>query len=83
MTIAELRKSLAPSQEAFAALLGLSSKSYVSEIEKAEREGARTVCSVRVALKIEELSEGQIKAADLNPDVGLVEQARGLTGEAA
>ena len=72
MTVAELRKTLGLSQEEFAARVGLSSKSYVSEIEA----GAR--CSVRVALEIERLSEGQIAAASLNPDVGLVEQARGI-----
>lgn len=76
MTILELRKSLGLSQEEFAVRVGLASKSYVSEIEG----GAR--CSVRVALNIEKLSDGVISAASLNPDVALVEQARGI-GEAA
>lgn len=83
MRIAELRKSLDLSQGAFAELLGLKSKSYICDIEKAEEEGKRTVCSVGLALQIERLSDGQIRAADLNPDVGLVEQARGISGEAA
>lgn len=77
MKISDLREELGLSQEGFGNLLGLKSKSYVSEIEN----GAR--CSVKVALEIERLSKGRIPAASLNPDVGLVEQARGLTGEAA
>lgn len=83
MRIVDLRKNLGLSQEDFAKLLGFSSKSYVCDIEKAQENGARTVCSVKTALRLEELSEGAIAAGDLNPDIGLVEQARGIAGEAA
>lgn len=83
MTIVDLRNSRGLSQGDFAKLLGLTSKSYVCEIEKAEELGKRTVCSVRVALRIEHLSGRKILASSLNPDVGLVEEARGVTGEAA
>jgi DNA-binding transcriptional regulator YdaS (Cro superfamily) len=70
MTVAELRKDkLGLSQEAFANLLGLASKSYVCELENTGR------CSVRIALEIERLSEGQIPAETLNPDVKLVRDA--------
>lgn len=76
MKIVDLRKEMGLSQEAFAKAVGLTSKSYVSELEK---DGA-PACSVRVALEIERLSSGRINAASLNPDVGLV---RGRDGEAA
>lgn len=69
MKVAELRKSMDLSQQAFADLLGLSSKSYVCELESTGK------CSVRVALEIERLSKGKIKAQALNPDVALVRQA--------
>jgi transcriptional regulator with XRE-family HTH domain len=72
MTISELRQSLGLSQEAFARVVGLTSKSYVSELES----GKETRCSVKVALEIERLSEGRISAASLNPDVGLVRDAQ-------
>lgn len=70
MDIVSLRKELGLSQEAFAARVGLKSKGHVSTLE---RTG---VASVRVALAIERLSDGRIKAADLNPDVALVESFR-------
>lgn len=76
MDIAELRSEMGLSLEAFAERLGLKSKAYAHEIESTGK------CTVRIALKIEELSEGRIAAASLNPDVGLVEAARGV-GEAA
>jgi DNA-binding XRE family transcriptional regulator len=79
MTIIDLRKSLSLSQEAFAVAVGLTSKSYVSELESA----AEPRCSVKVALEIERLSEGKISAASLNPDVGLVRQANEASGQAA
>lgn len=70
MDIVSLRKELGLSQEAFAARVGLKSKGHVSTLE---RTG---VASVRVAIAIERLSGGRIKAADLNPDVALVESFR-------
>lgn len=72
MTIIELRKSLGLSQEEFAKAVGLTSKGYVSDLERAD---AAPRCSVKVALEIERLSEGQIAADTLNPDVGLVRDA--------
>jgi transcriptional regulator with XRE-family HTH domain len=71
MTILELRTALGLTQEDFARAVGLTSKSYVSELES----GGVLRCSVRVALEIERLSEGQIPADSLNPDVGLVRGA--------
>lgn len=71
--IAQLRKDLGLSQEQFAKRLGLKSKGHISDLE---RNG--TTCSVEVALKIESLSEGRVPAASLNPDVALVERARGI-----
>lgn len=76
MTIAELRAELGLSLEAFANAVGLSSKGYAHALEQGGS------CSVRVALEIEKLSGGRIAAASLNPDVGLVETARGMCGEA-
>jgi transcriptional regulator with XRE-family HTH domain len=70
MDITALRKEIGLSQEQFAALLGLKSKGHVSNLERGERP------SVRVALELERLSEGRLRAADLNPDVAMVEQFR-------
>jgi hypothetical protein len=64
------RASKGLSLEQAAAQFGLSSKGYLSEIER----GAR--CSVAVALKIEQETGGVISAASLNPDVALVDKAR-------
>lgn len=69
MKVSELRKSLGLSQQAFADTLGLSSKSYVCELEISGK------CSVRIALEIERLSKGEIAAETLNPDVKLVRDA--------
>lgn len=71
MDIAELRKDLGLSQEAFAARVGLKSKGHLSQIERGEQTP-----SVRVALEIERVSEGRVKASDLNPDVALVRSFR-------
>lgn len=68
MEIAELREELGLTQAAFAARVGLRSKGYVCELEAADKPRA----SVRVALEIEKLSGGRIKAAELNPGVALV-----------
>ena len=70
MDITSLRKELQLSQEQFAALLGLKSKGHVSNLE------AGTQPSVRVALELERLSDGRLRAADLNPDVAMVERFR-------
>jgi DNA-binding XRE family transcriptional regulator len=71
MMIADLRKELGLSLEAFARSVGLSSKGYASELER-----GNVKCSVSIALEIERLSGGRIHAASLNDDVGLVEAAR-------
>lgn len=70
MDITELRAEMGLSQQAFAELVGLSSKGHVSQIERGE-----TKASVMVALKIEEISSGRISADDLNSDVRLVRSA--------
>ena len=49
---------------------GITSKGYLSDIERGGR------CSVAVALNIERVTAGTIPAASLNPDVALVDQAR-------
>jgi DNA-binding XRE family transcriptional regulator len=69
MEIAALRKELGLSQEAFAPLIGLGSKSHVCALENGVKP------SVRVALAIERVSGGRISAADLNEDVALVRAA--------
>jgi DNA-binding XRE family transcriptional regulator len=79
MTIQELRKSLNLSQEAFAKTVGLTSKSYVSELESADEPR----CSVKVALEIERLSGGAISAASLNPDVALIRGVDNCARDAA
>lgn len=70
MTIAELRKEMGLSLEAFAAEVGLKSKGQMQLIEK----GASP--SVAVALRIEKLSDGRIQAAQLNPTIAMIEEAR-------
>ena len=67
MDIASLRKELGLSQEAFAEEIGLASKGHVSQLER----GALRP-SVRVALGIERLSDGRLRAELLNDDVRLV-----------
>lgn len=70
MDIRAFRQSRGLTQDAFAALIGLKSKGHVSEIENGQTP------SIRVALEIERVSEGVLKAADLNADVALVDQYR-------
>lgn len=70
MDIRAFRQSLGLNQEAFASLIGLKSKGQVSELEN----GAAP--SIRVALEIERVSSGALKAAEMNPAVALVDQYR-------
>jgi len=70
MTISELRAELGLTIAEFAAAVGLASKGQASQIERGLKP------SVRVALEIEKLSTGRIKAASLNEDVALVDAAR-------
>lgn len=72
ITFAALRKEMGLTLDEMASRLELSSKGYVKDIERTNR------CSAKVALAIEDLSGGRIAAASLNPDVALVEQARGI-----
>jgi transcriptional regulator with XRE-family HTH domain len=72
MNLMDLRRELKLSQEEFARHVGLSSKGYVSQLERGE-----ITPSVKTALEIERLSGGRIRASELNADVALVEQARG------
>ena len=74
MDIASLRKDLGLSQEEFAPRIGLKSKGHVCELE------AGKTPSIRVAIEIEKVSGGRIRAADLNPDVALVAQHLSETG---
>jgi transcriptional regulator with XRE-family HTH domain len=62
MDLATYRKQRGLSQEDLAQHLGLSSKGYISNIEKGER-----AASLHVALKIEAWSEGAVPAASLSP----------------
>jgi len=64
MDLATLRKQRNLSQEDLAALLGVRSKGYISDIEKAQRPA-----SLRVALLIEAWSGGVITAESLSPKV--------------
>lgn len=64
------RKAQGLTLDEAAAKFGLSSKGYLSDIERGGR------CSVAAALEIEKATEGAIAAATLNPDVALVEKAR-------
>lgn len=62
MDLATYRKQRGLSQEELAQHLGLSSKGYISNIEKGERSA-----SLHVALKIERWSGGAVKAASISP----------------
>lgn len=69
MKIAAFRKDvLNLSQEEFARLLGLNSKSHISEIERKDR------CSPKIALEIERLSNGAITADHISPAVALIRE---------
>ena len=66
MDIATIRKELGLSQEAFAARLGLKSKGHVSVMEAGKPP------SLRVAIELERISGGRLRAADMNSDVAFV-----------
>ncbi len=63
MDLESFRKSRGLTQSDLAKLLGLRSKGYVSRIET----GA-TPCPLRLALKIEKLTGGQVTAGSLSPE---------------
>lgn len=69
MTIAEYRKHLGLTLDDFGALFGLSSKGYVSDVER------RNKCPTKLALAIEAHSNGLVNAADLSKDVAAVRKA--------
>jgi transcriptional regulator with XRE-family HTH domain len=48
---------------------GITSKGYLSEVERGQR------CSVATALEIERVTDGAISADSLNPDVALVRRS--------
>lgn len=73
LTIEALRRELGLNQTEFALRIGLANKASVSLLE---RGGP---CSLPVAIKIEELSEGRIDAADLNEDVKAARHGLGVT----
>lgn len=64
MTIAELRQERGETLEEFAEAIGIASKGRASAIERGVE-----ACSFDIALKVEELSQGRIDAAELNQDV--------------
>jgi hypothetical protein len=68
--LAQWRAERKLSLEDAAAMFGIRSKGYLSEIERGGR------CSVSIALEIERVTEGKIAAGSLNPDVALVDKAR-------
>lgn len=70
LSIADLRKELDLSLEAFGERIGLASKGNVSVIERDNR------CSPTVALAIEALSGGRINASDLNDVVAAARRPR-------
>jgi DNA-binding XRE family transcriptional regulator len=63
-SIASLRKELGLTLDEFALAVGISSKGYVSQIERGVID-----CSLSIALKIEEFSQGRVDAAMLSRDV--------------
>lgn len=80
MNLKAYREAHGITQERCAADLGLAHKGRVSELER-EKDPKRP--SVGLALAIEKWSGGQVPARELNPDVALVEEHLGRTGEAA
>jgi transcriptional regulator with XRE-family HTH domain len=62
MDLSEFRAKEGLSLDNLAKQLGLRSKSYLSEVERGRRP------SLKVAIKIEKLSGGQVTAASLCPD---------------
>ena len=73
MKISDLRAELGLSLEEFAEKVGLASRGRMSVIERAG------LCSFKVALAIESLSQGRIDAADLNEDVRAARHGIGNT----
>lgn len=74
--IRKLRSDLGLTQAEFAERLGISSLGHMSEIER-----GTVPCSIDVALRIETMSNGAIKAAQLNADVAKI--AAHIAGSAA
>ena len=70
MTISELRAELGLTLAEFAKAVGLASKGQASQIERSAKS------SIKVALEIEKLSSGRIKAASLNEDIALIDATR-------
>ncbi len=64
------RKGRGWTQEKLANELGLRSKGYISAIES-----GKSPCSLRLALKLETLSDGELKAGDLRPGDPLLRAA--------
>lgn len=66
MDLESFRKGRGLSQVELAKALGLRSKSYISDIERGRQQ-----CSVRLALKIQTFSDGEVLAHTLRPDIVL------------
>lgn len=77
MDLESFRKSRGWTQADLAKTLGLRSKSHVCNIEK-----GRHRCSVALALRIQRITNGEVRAVDLRPDdVELGRLARELAAE--
>ena len=68
MDIATYRATHDLSLEAFGALVG-KSKGHIHEVETSMR------CTAKLALAIEEVTDGAVNAADLNPEIAQARKA--------
>lgn len=69
MELVSYRKKLGLSQEACARALGVTSKGYISDIETGAKKA-----SLRLALRIEQWSKGEVPASSVNSIVaGLID----------
>lgn len=72
MTLEEYMKLEGLTETAIADRVGVS-QPHIGRIRKRQRRP-----SPELALKIESLTGGKVSAASLNPDVALIERARGI-----
>lgn len=77
-TVKSLRKEMGLTQEEFSRRVGLNSGGRLSCVER-----GIAPCPLRVALKIESLSDGRIDAADLCDDVKLARHGKRFTSATA
>ncbi|MGZ8370607.1 MAG: helix-turn-helix transcriptional regulator [Caulobacteraceae bacterium] len=73
--LTKYRKSLGLSQAGFAKMFGLSSKSYISDLERGRQE-----VPLKLALEIQQVSKGTVPAASICPAAAaLLNGQAGLT----